>query len=586
MADAREYGDVMRGGLEGAENPCISPARFATARAGKIHVSFALRMISLVALLLLSLLLLAQSSPSRSQLPRGPYRIAGTVANAKTGDPLARARVTIREAKNRENTESMLTSDNGRFEFRVNPGKFSLEGSKHGYISSGYDQHDQYWTAIVTGAGLDTENLLFRLPPSAVLSGKVLDEFGEPVRDARIGVYREDRFSGVGHIRMFRTAQTSDQGEYEVTPLPAGTYFVSVTAHPWYAIHRVTSAEADGNLPSIIDPALDVAYPVTYYGDVTEAEDAAPIPVRGGDRLEADIHLTPVPALHLRFQVPDDGRNGINTPVLEKRAFDGMGRAESYDIQRVSPGVYEMTGVAAGRYIVRMPDSPGQLKEPAEVDLTSGQELESFSGGPAAKSQVKVQIAGDPEPPAGLSILLRGNNGEIEVRAQADPTSGQFLLNDVNPGKYDVIAVSPKYAYSVSRIASASGTTSGHALDVPAGASVSISLTLVEGSAAVEGFVKRAEKPVAGAMIVLVPNDPGNHQELFRRDQSDLDGSFSLAGVVAGSYTVIAIQNGWDLDWAKPAVLAAYLRHGVPIVVPNKSNGPVLLPHSVEVVER
>ena len=52
--------------------------------------------------------------------------------------------------------------------------------------------------AIVTGAGLDTEHLVLRLDPSAMLSGKILDELGEPVRQDTVSLYREDRQVGVG----------------------------------------------------------------------------------------------------------------------------------------------------------------------------------------------------------------------------------------------------------------------------------------------------------------------------------------------------------------------------------------------------
>jgi len=37
---------------------------------------------------------------------------------------------------------------------------------------------------------------------------------------------------------------------------------------------------------------------------------------------------------------------------------------------------------------------------------------------------------------------------------------------------------------------------------------------------------------------------------LVRRDQSDSDGIFTLHSVVAGQYTVVAISDGWDLEWA------------------------------------
>jgi len=147
-------------------------------------------------------------SRQRSLIPSGPYRIAGTVVNAKTGGSLARSRVTIADAKNRQSMQSIVTSNDGRFEFHVSAGKYSLDGAKRGFITASYNQHDQFSTAIVTGADLDTENLALRLAPNAVLTGKVLDEFQDPVRQAQIMVYREDHFQGVSRIFNFRSAMT------------------------------------------------------------------------------------------------------------------------------------------------------------------------------------------------------------------------------------------------------------------------------------------------------------------------------------------------------------------------------------------
>ena len=69
-------------------------------------------------------------------------------------------------------------------------------------------------------------------------------------------------------------------------------------------------------------------------------------------------------------------------------------------------------------------------------------------------------------------------------------------------------------------------------------------------------------------MIVLVPQDPGHNLPLFRRDQSDSDGTFTLSNVVPGQYTVVAIANGWELEWANPAVLQPYLKGGESVQVP------------------
>jgi len=84
-------------------------------------------------------------------------------------------------------------------------------------------------------------------------------------------------------------------------------------------------------------------------------------------------------------------------------------------------------------------------------------------------------------------------------------------------------------------------------------------------------------------MVVLVPKDPELNRELFRRDQSDLDGSFTLQSVIPGSYTIIAIENGWDMDWAKPAVMAHYCQRGRTVKVGSQINGSMHVPELVEV---
>ena len=166
-------------------------------------------------------------------------------------------------------------------------------------------------------------------------------------------------FSGVDKIHQFRNAQTDDQGVYEIAPLMPGTYFLSATASPWYAVHsnaELANAGPEGKSASsrAIDRSLDVAYPVTYYADVTDADSATSIPVRGGDRTQVDIHLNPVPALHLFFHVPGDGRNGFTYPQLEQPTFEGSTVVQSGGSRMVSPGVVEIMGIPAGRYNIRM----------------------------------------------------------------------------------------------------------------------------------------------------------------------------------------------------------------------------------------
>jgi len=524
----------------------------------------------------------ASSSRERTEIPSGPYRIAGTVVNARVGAPLANSHVGIADAKNGQSVRSVITGADGRFEFHVPPGKYLLQGAKRGFIAAAYNHHEQFSTAIVTGADLDTENLSLRLAPNAILTGKVLDEFGEPVRRAQIAVYRETHFQGTRRTLRVRNTTTDDQGHYEVTPLAEGTFFVSAQASPWYAIHPTMNAEGAAKATSQVDSSLDIAYPITYYGDATEADEATPIPVRGGDRLEADIHLNPLPALHLVIHVPEGGKDGTAFPILQKPVFEGVQRLDQGNIQYVAPGLYEMTGVAPGRYTVRAPDSSGQMqKEAAEINLSDSGELHVSAGSPTSKIKAAVQIEGAAGVPPELEIGLRNSKGKVET-TQVD-SKGEANFSEVIAGNYDVVASSSTKSYSVVRITSETGSISGHALNVPPDASFTIALSLVAGSVTVEGLARQAGKAASGAMIVLVPKNSEANRDRFRRDQSDLDGSFALPGVIPGSYTIIAIENGWDLDWAEPAVVGRYLKHGRAIEIRDRSQTTMHMEEAVEV---
>jgi hypothetical protein len=514
--------------------------------------------------------------------------------------PLARVRVTLRETKDQQKFESMVTAEDGKFEFRDVPaGKYSLEGGKRGFIFARYDQHDQFSTAIVTGAGLDTETLVLRLAPNAVIAGKVLDEFGEPVRHATVTVYYDDHSTGVDQIHQFRSAQTDDLGAYEITPLRPGTYFLSANAKPWYAIHPPSEPRPSGSArsrsansvsevnqsaddPPAVDRSLNVAYPVTYYPDVEAADDAAPISIQGGERVEADFHLNPVPSLRLLFRVPEGNNHQFFVPQLQQPAFDGFTPVQASGTQRVAPGVMEVTGVPAGRYNVRL-FANGSALQMDGVDFTKDGELIDTSKSEAA-SQVKcsVQVPSEPTIPPNLTVALRSGGRGIAAARPVD-SKGEAELPEVAAGRYEVAILGAAKRYSISRMSAEGADVSGHTLTVTAGSAPSVSLTLVSGSVEVEGTAKKGGKGFAGAMVVLVPKNPEVDHDLFRRDQSDLDGTFTLHGVVPGSYILVAIENGWDLDWSKSGVIAAYAKHGRSVRIGSQGEHSMSVAEAVEV---
>ena len=70
---------------------------------------------------------------------------------------------------------------------------------------------------------------------------------------------------------------------------------------------------------------------------------------------------------------------------------------------------------------------------------------------------------------------------------------------------------------------------------------------------------QRDNRGVDGVMVLLIPESGVNLDDDSRMDQSDSDGSFRLDGIIPGKYRLLAIQDGWSLDWRDPRILKPYL---------------------------
>jgi len=248
----------------------------------------------------------------------------------------------------------------------------------------------------------------------------------------------------------------------------------------------------------------------------------------------------------------------------------------------------ELSGIPPGKYTVFVPDNSAGPSEGAlaEVNLDhTGQQLTPSSGEPVSSLKFAVHIAGDPRVPQRLVLALRNGEHKVVTASQVDEKGDSEFVH-IPPGKYSLLAATPGQDYEVTRIAINGSPSRGHNLDISPGSRLEGEVTLIGGTGNVQGFAKRSGNGVAGAMVVLVPQDPDNNAELFRRDQSDLDGSFSLATVIPGEYTIVAIENGWDLDWSQPGVIARYLPSGEKVRVGAGNQAPVELSQPVAVQPR
>jgi 5-hydroxyisourate hydrolase-like protein (transthyretin family) len=519
---------------------------------------------------------------------QGQYTISGTVISAATGQPLDRADVSLLAA-NSEQGQSVAeatTNADGRFAFtHLAAAKYSLRADRQGYLAAAYDEHDGFSTSIVTGEGLVSDGLFFRLAPHSVIGGTITDDSGDPVQQARVSLFRQNTRSGMNNIVHAGTAMTDDTGAYEFARLEPGNYFLAVSATPWYATHSQPMSDAQGNpTPDTSHSSLDVAYPMTFYADVTDEDAATPIPVKAGDRIQINFSLHLVPAVHLSFKTSQMPGQPWSMPQLRQEIFgtiDSM-PAQSYSSGIVRPGgimTVETSGVAPGHYEIslsapRGANSTEGSSRATSIDITGDASLDTTQMEMLADITGKVAMADGGKLPDRVNIALQAADGQSPSNGRGDGrigADGTFTMHGVPPGSYEIHVTSNSgKLISIFQMTASGATVEGHTLKVGS-QPATLAATLVEGSATISGFAKNNGKPASGVMVLLVPNHQKFNRELFRRDQSNSDGSFELRQVVPGSYTLVAIEDGWALDWARPEAIAHYLTKGQAVTIPSGS---------------
>ena len=137
----------------------------------------------------------------------------------------------------------------------------------------------------------------------------------------------------------------------------------------------------------------------------------------------------------------------------------------------------------------------------------------------------------------------------------------------IPPGRYELVAYPRNTAY-VTGITAAGAKVDGRILDIPTGES-SVTIHTSEGRATLTGLVRLKEKACAGAVVMLVPAGLEDTRSFtaLERDQSNTDGSFDLNNVVPGDYILIAVDQGWHINWSDSQTLNRYLAQGTPLTV-------------------
>lgn len=505
------------------------------------------------------------------------FRISGTVVNAVTGQSLSNVEVSIGPAEGQTQARSVHTSADGHFNFEgLTRQKYWLAARGHGFSLQRFNQHGDFSTAIAVGPEKDSENLTFRLYPDATIVGTITDDQSDPVAGAQVMLFRTGVQDGENSTRMRARAMADDQGRYHLAHVPEGSYYIAVSATPWYAQNdsaprRASFGAADqmSASNSEVDDAsqFDVAFPLTFYPGVTDSTAATPIAVKPGERLIADVNLSPVPALHVRLsdfamepQTPGSRLSPVPLSANLNQKIFGVTLPVSTRFQALGPGLFEINGVPPGNFLLtvqKFGKDPASHQE--QIEVSDNSELDAAdAAGLASISGVLELDSGQPASRPMVVLLTTSSGENLSTQSSA---KGEFHFESVPPEKYDLSVFGQADTF-VKNIAATGANVIGREIEVGTDTAIQMKVTLSKGVGRINGTALHDGKPFAGAMIVLVPQDVEHNTSLVRRDQSDSDGTFSLYNVLPGSYTVVAVQNGWGQQWLSPAVLQPLLTRG------------------------
>ena len=523
-----------------------------------------------------SLLSLSVQVNSQRQVAAG-YHISGVVVDAVTSVPVAHAQVLI--SRGNEQTSTVAGND-GRFSFEgLEAGKYSLNATATGYLHEAYNQHGAFFVAIVTGEGQDTEHLIFRLHPQAVIYGRVTDERGEAVRGAQVALFASDLSKGSRTKSVRAQTQTNDLGEYRFGHLGPDKYYLAVQGRPWYAESQLSTpttqdggSNGSGGSSVFVSgqgggsyPILDVVYPITFYPGVTDESSSVGLVLSAGEKEEANITLQAVPATHLRLtSVNSEGATSFGVGASQ-RVFGTFTFGLSTASGQVAPGEYEVAGLPPGdlTLVVTTNRANEWTSRSIEVDSRSEGTIDGAELPATAKVSGRVLLPGaSAETRQGSVSLMSASSATFPGVATGLQEDGTFTFPEIQAGTYRIQVNVPSGGYYVQKVVAKEARVAGREVAIAGGNDVELMVTLAQGQGQVTGVAQSDGKPAVGVMVLLVPKSGPEMEEDSRLDESDSDGTFSLGGILPGDYVLLAIKNGWDLERLKPDVLRPYLPAG------------------------
>ena len=495
--------------------------------------------------------------------------VSGTVVDSATGQPLSKVSIQI-EGLGDDIAVAPFTTTDAKGSFTVvdlPPGQYRLKGRRNGYLETYYGARraEGSGTPITLEAGQNLSGLTFKLMPFGVIAGTVRDQDGEPLAGATITVHRlvyED-----GRRRMTKGNDsdlvTDDLGQYRVTGLVPGRYYVRADPADRTALSaRIQSAKSDRPQEALL-PAL--------YPGVPDPAAARPVEVGVGARVTGiDITLPRSATQRVTGHATVGAGATLNTIALE---YAGAGRGDAgyeYQARRKENGDFEFPAVPPGSYVLaasaQLPHKPSAdivemimsqmgytARVPVVVGSTPVDNVQVVLGAPAQiDGRIVVEGGNDAKLAESRLTFDNGVDTPIDVTAHED----LHFSTGLGPGRYD-IDLWPGGDYVLRRVRLEGKDITDEGLTISGPGKIVVEILVGKDAGDIEGAVSDKDKPVPGAVVVLIPEPRLRiHRSLFQESETDQSGRFQIKGVAPGTYKLFAwddIEPGawWDPDFLK-----------------------------------
>lgn len=513
---------------------------------------------------------------------QGTATVRGRITSA-TGQPLHRVRITLNGGV--ANPPTTVTDTRGLFEvLNVPPGSYSLTAARAGYLTLQYGQRRprEAGRQLVITAGETIADIDMALPKGGVVTGRIDDELGEPVPGARVEAIELRYVRGRRVAVPARITMTNDVGEYRLSGLEPGIYQVRAsTTDVW---------ETD-------DGKNTLTYAVTYFPGVTIRDPAQTVEVNLGQEVSAiDMKLVAGPAAMITGIVEDaNGEPTQGATVNLSRATRTVGGAllstqGAGSARTDARGMFEFSKLAAGEYIAHSGGQSDQASVPLmlnegesrHVVLTPRRAVAvtgsvvTDEGKPATFASGRMRVEPVPADPESLLPSFVG------AREQTVSANWTFKIANVD-GQYLFRAAGLPDEWMLKSVTLAGRDVTDAPLAFSRGGPdvEGLQIVLTRKGARVTGeVVDAAGAPTGDNTVIVFSEDRATWtiaSRFIKAVRPDRAGRFSIAGLPAGVYLMVARDFVIDGQWDDPGFLQTLVKDAVRIELKESASENIRL---------